>query len=50
VLIVFRDASLFGNRGLKRIVRTIREHGHDSIAHVRGDLRSGYVDNREHSE
>jgi len=50
VLIVFRDAPLFGNRGLQRIDRTIREDRHDSFAHVRGDLRAGYVDNREQSE
>ena len=34
VLIVFRDASLFGNRGLKRIIRTVREDCHNSVAHV----------------
>ena len=34
VPIVFRDASLFGNRGLKRIIRTVREDRHNSIAHV----------------
>jgi hypothetical protein len=34
VPIVFRDASLFGNRGLKRIIRTVREDCHDPIAHI----------------
>jgi alkyl sulfatase BDS1-like metallo-beta-lactamase superfamily hydrolase len=34
VLIVFRDALLFGNRRLKRIIRTVREDCHNSIAHV----------------
>ena len=33
MLIVFRDASLFGNRSLKRIIRTVREDCHDSTAH-----------------
>lgn len=34
MLIVFRDALLFGNLRLKRIISTVREDCHNSVAHV----------------